>query len=113
MCFSQSNYGIIPKNHNCYYFVYLLVGFIVDELLVAAYGSVFDTITTRTFEAVNLKLPKMSKITDFELTVCGYFIKKELNTKQIQTLQKLRDTLLPKLISGEVRVKYTPEHVDQ
>ena len=27
------------------------------------------------------------------------------NQKQIQTLQKLRDTLLPKLISGEVRVK--------
>lgn len=27
--------------------------------------------------------------------------------KQIQTLEKLRDTLLPKLMSGEVRVKYT------
>ena len=28
----------------------------------------------------------------------------EFNTKQIQTLETLRDTLLPKLISGEVRV---------
>lgn len=27
--------------------------------------------------------------------------------KQIQTLEKLRDTLLPKLMSGEVRVKYS------
>ncbi|NQE05826.1 hypothetical protein C5S32_08140 [ANME-1 cluster archaeon GoMg1] len=28
-----------------------------------------------------------------------------INSKQIRTLEKLRDTLLPKLISGEVRVK--------
>ena len=28
-----------------------------------------------------------------------------LNSKQISTLEKLRDTLLPKLMSGEVRVK--------
>jgi type I restriction enzyme S subunit len=28
------------------------------------------------------------------------------NAKQIKSLEKLRDTLLPKLISGEVRVTY-------
>ena len=28
------------------------------------------------------------------------------NNKQIRTLEKLRDTLLPKLMSGEVRVEY-------
>ena len=27
-------------------------------------------------------------------------------SKQIQTLEKLRDNLLPKLMSGEVRVSY-------
>ncbi|KOO18406.1 hypothetical protein AC068_12440 [Morganella morganii] len=113
MCFSQSNYGIIPKGHNCYYFVYLLIGFIVDELLAAAYGSVFDTITTRTFESVDLKLPEMSEIINFEATVIEHFKKKELNSRQIQTLEKLRDTLLPKLMSGEVRVSYTPEEIKQ
>lgn len=113
MCFSQSNYGIIPKGHNCYYFVYLLIGFIVDELLAAAYGSIFDTITTRTFESVDLKLPEMSEIINFEAIVIEHFKKKELNSKQIQTLEKLRDTLLPKLMSGEVRVNYTPEEIKQ
>ncbi|HDU8503872.1 restriction endonuclease subunit S [Acinetobacter baumannii] len=33
------------------------------------------------------------------------------NLKQIQTLEKLRDTLLPKLMSGEVRVQYQTEDV--
>lgn len=113
MCFSQSNYGIIPKGHNCYYFVYLLIGFIVDELLAAAYGSVFDTITTRTFESVDLKLPEMTVIANFEKTVIEFFKKKESNTKQIQTLENFRDTLLPKLMSGEVCVNYTPEEIKQ
>lgn len=33
------------------------------------------------------------------------------NSKQIQTLENLRDTLLPKLMSGEVRVQYQTEQV--
>lgn len=33
------------------------------------------------------------------------------NSKQIQTLEQLRDTLLPKLMSGEVRVQYQTEQV--
>jgi len=32
-----------------------------------------------------------------------------LNNNQIRTLEKLRDTLLPKLMSGEVRVKLEQE----
>ena len=31
------------------------------------------------------------------------------NTKQIKTLENMRDTLLPKLMSGEVRVKVAGE----
>ncbi|HDV2775084.1 TPA: restriction endonuclease subunit S, partial [Escherichia coli] len=60
MAFSQSNYGIVSKIGNYPFFIYLLVGFIVDDLLTAAYGSVFDTITTRTFESVNLKFPSLN-----------------------------------------------------
>ncbi|CAC9539839.1 Type I restriction-modification system, specificity subunit S [uncultured Gammaproteobacteria bacterium] len=31
------------------------------------------------------------------------------NSKQIKSLEKLRDTLLPKLMSGEVRIQYDKE----
>ncbi len=34
-----------------------------------------------------------------------------VNNRQIRTLEKLRDTLLPKLMSGEVRVKYEEEEM--
>jgi type I restriction enzyme S subunit len=44
-------------------------------------------------------------IKKFEEEVTPFFEKIKSNILQIQTLEKLRDTLLPKLMSGEVRVK--------
>ncbi len=41
----------------------------------------------------------------------GYFDKITINSNQISTLEKLRDTLLPKLMSGEVRVKLELQEV--
>ena len=35
----------------------------------------------------------------------NYYEQRQLNQKENQTLTQLRDTLLPKLISGEVRLK--------
>ncbi|EFB9779281.1 restriction endonuclease subunit S [Escherichia coli] len=111
MAFSQSNYGIVSKIGNYPFFIYLLVGFIVDDLLTAAYGSVFDTITTRTFESVNLKFPSLNSIEKFNEEISPIFSKKETNTQQIKTLETLRDTLLPKLMSGDVRVQYAEEAI--
>ncbi|MFB4685084.1 restriction endonuclease subunit S [Enterobacter hormaechei subsp. hoffmannii] len=111
MAFSQSNYGIVSKIGSYPFFIYLLVGFIVDDLLAAAYGSVFDTITTRTFESINLKFPSLNSIEKFNKEVASLFNKKEINTSQIKILEKLRDTLLPKLMSGEVRVRYAEEEI--
>ena len=38
-----------------------------------------------------------------------YFDKISINSNQISTLEKLRDTLLPKLMSGEVRIQFGQE----
>ncbi len=105
MAFSQSNYGVLPKIDGCYYFTYLLIAFIVDELKSAAYGSVFDTITTNTFREQKIILPEKGKILFFEKEIKYYFEKIYNNTIQIRTLSHLRDTLLPKLMSGEVKTK--------
>ncbi|MES2558390.1 MAG: restriction endonuclease subunit S [Bacteroidota bacterium] len=105
MAFSQSNYGIQPKYKECYFFTYLLIAYSVDELLAAAYGSVFDTITTNTFKEHKISLPPIKTIEEFEAKVKPYFQKIRSNQTQIQTLTQTRDTLLPKLMSGEVRVK--------
>lgn len=105
MAYSQSNYGIMPKVDNCFFFTYLLINHAVSELQSSAYGSVFDTITTATFRDIVVSVPSNESIKVIENSVSGYFMKKLANQKQIQTLEALRDTLLPKLMSGEVRIK--------
>lgn len=105
MAFSQSNYGITPKYKDCYSFTYLLVASSVDELQAAAYGSVFDTITTNTFKEHKIQIPPASEIQSFEKSIRPYFEKMLSNCAQIRTLIRLRDTLLPKLMSGEVRIR--------
>ncbi|MGD9364713.1 MAG: restriction endonuclease subunit S [Desulfobacteraceae bacterium] len=107
MTFSQSNYGVLPKDSGCYFFTYLLINHVVGELLSSAYGSVFDTITTKTFKETTIAMPSPEEISSFEHSVSTYFHKIVFNETQIHTLEKLRDTLLPKLMSGEVRVDYT------
>jgi type I restriction enzyme S subunit len=104
MTFSQSNYGVLPKYMSCFFFTYLLIAYSVDELQSAAYGSVFDTITTNTFKGHEIFLPPKSTIEMFEKMIEPYLLKIKSNQKQIRTLTQTRDTLLPKLMSGEVKV---------
>lgn len=105
MTFSQSNYGVLPKFEDCFFFTYLLVAHSVDELHSAAYGSVFDTITTNTFKGLTIALPEKSQIILFEESVKPYFLKILANQIQVRTFAALRDTLLPKLMSGEVKIE--------
>jgi type I restriction enzyme S subunit len=104
MALSQSNYGIKPRLKDCYFFTYLLIANAVEELQSASYGSVFDTITTSTFKEHQITVPNEKEIQDFDKKVSPYFEKMLSNELQIRLLAKLRDTLLPKLMKGEVRV---------
>ena len=53
----------------------------------------------------SLRLPKKLVLNQFVDLIEPFFIKIRFNIQQLETLQSLRDTLLPKLISGEVRLK--------
>lgn len=104
MTFSQSNYGVMPADGTSFYFTYLLIDHAVDRLLSAAYGSVFDTITTRTFKNLKLPAPPVVEVQKFEQKVSSFFEKMETNTKSIKKLIESRDLLLPKLMSGKVKI---------
>jgi type I restriction enzyme S subunit len=104
MAFSQTNYGILPIFDECYFFTYLLIAYVVDELKAAAYGSIFDTITTNTFNEQKFRVATMDHVREFENNIKPYFEKILYNSFQIHMLYHLRDTLLPQLMSGVVRV---------
>ncbi len=50
------------------------------------------------------KLPPKEKVALFTTIVKDYWVKKNVNQNQIATLTQLRDTLLPKLMNGELRI---------
>ncbi|WP_106121361.1 restriction endonuclease subunit S, partial [Escherichia coli] len=55
--------------------------------------------------------PSEEKLKNFHDLVGSYWNKIHNNHKKIQTLETLRDTLLPKLMSGDVRVQYAEEAI--
>ncbi len=70
-------------------------------------GTATLNINTSSFSKMYIEKPDDIILEKFLSEVKSFFEKILSNTKQIQTLEKLRDTLLPKLISGEVKVNYS------
>ncbi|WP_282779543.1 restriction endonuclease subunit S [Phaeodactylibacter xiamenensis] len=69
-----------------------------------ANGSTFLEISKSAFKSLEIQIPPEELRKEFQEWVIPYFKKIKSNQTQIRTLTALRDTLLPKLMSGEVRV---------
>jgi type I restriction enzyme S subunit len=69
-------------------------------------GTVFGSISKSDIQQMKTTIPPITIINKFESEVGRVNQKIIINCNQIRTLEKLRDTLLPKLMSGEVRVAY-------
>lgn len=68
-------------------------------------GTVFGSIGKDDFNKLKNILPSSKLVEKFQAQAAPLDEKIYKNTLQIKTLTRLRDTLLPKLMSGEVRVK--------
>jgi type I restriction enzyme S subunit len=68
-------------------------------------GSTQEYISLGSLRSISFFIPSLEAVEKFNNEVEPCFEKIESNSVQIRTLEKLRDTLLPKLMSGEVRVK--------
>lgn len=105
---SQTNQQIntiIPKHSKYRYFLYLTMKASYDLLHAEASGGTATlNLNTGNFSRIAVPLPPDNLLLEFESIVDKVFNKIYQNQAQIQTLEKLRDNLLPKLISGEVRV---------
>jgi type I restriction enzyme S subunit len=55
--------------------------------------------------SLEMAIPQKESVIEYNKTVRSIFQKMKNNNSQIQTLSKLRDTLLPKLMKGEIRVR--------
>ena len=92
-------------------FMYLWCKANMELIKNSGNGSVFQEISKASFRALPFVCPPMKLVQVFHIYCTDWFNKIKLNAKQIHTLENLRDTLLPKLMSGEVRVQYQTEEV--
>lgn len=68
-------------------------------------GTVFGSINKADFQNLEIGIPTTEQVEQFEKTCYPIDQMIENNEKESRTLASLRDSLLPKLMKGEVRVK--------
>jgi type I restriction enzyme S subunit len=73
-------------------------------------GSAQPNANAQELTSFEIAVPPDSILSKFYLSLSPLDEKRYRNGIQIRTLEKLRDTLLPKLMSGEVRVQYDEDH---
>jgi type I restriction enzyme S subunit len=105
MTMNQSCYGIRGTNKRGDYFTYLTIRNEVSDLQQQTHGSVFDTITRATFQGIDTVIPPVQLTRLFDKSVEPLMLRILANLKESRILAGMRDTLLPKLLSGEIRVK--------
>lgn len=67
-------------------------------------SSIVTAINSTMIKNIHVMVPSNACLEKFDKTIKPIFAKIKVITIQIQTLSKLRDTLLPKLMRGEIRV---------
>ena len=68
-------------------------------------SSIATAVNSKSIKALEIIAPDSGIISKFYATVKPLFEKLKVNSQQIQTLTKTRDVLLPKLMSGKLRIK--------
>lgn len=86
-------------------FIYLWLGANMDSIHARANGSTFMEISKSSFRPIPLILPPEPIMAGFVALVRPMFERIHANQQETRTLTGLRDLLLPRLISGKLRLR--------
>lgn len=108
--YAIKNIGLFKTSQNiewCYY-TYLWIKSPLGQEFIHEQrsGSTQEYISLGGLRSIVFNRPPAELLRQFNNEIEPYFHKLKTNSAQIETISKLRDTLLPKLMSGEVRVAY-------
>lgn len=103
MAMNQSNYAILSNKGYSQYFAYLMTVSIVKKLKFKANGAVFDAITSKDFKE-QIIIPNLNVVNRFDSIIQPIFDNILNIGFENLRLSTLRDTLLPKLMSGQIKV---------
>ena len=105
---SQTNQqinSVIPFNLHSKYYNYYILRTVAKQIATrGSGGSVFGNLNKTAFSKIQILWAPEKLQIFFTYKIEPLFNKIQTNNKQIQTLTEMRDALLPRLISGKIRV---------
>jgi len=113
--YAIKNVGLLKTSQNhdwkIYTYLWLLSSEGKDFIHATKSGSTQEYISLGSLRSIVFNKPDNNTLRKFNKIAEIHFDKIHENNKQIRTLEKLRNTLLPKLMSGEVRVEYAEKAI--
>ena len=103
-CLGRGVAGITNINPIYKEYAFHLINSSIENFKRAATGSVISGISRKDIENIDVIIPSSDEINKYHAVQKPIFDKLENNRIEINNLIKLRDTLLPKLMSGEIDV---------
>lgn len=107
LAINQGFIAMKPKKGVSNLFLLLWASVAQDDILSRANGSTFLEISKANFRPIPLVAPRVNVMEAFDRQVGPLYKRIVENERASRTLADLRDALLPKLLSGEVRVRDT------
>ena len=101
---NQQINSLVLNEDRTYPYVYILLKNMKEEFLNIASGSAVPIINKSTFSNLKVILPNKNILNRFNEIMISNFEIIRNNLDENEILEKLRETLLPKLMSGEIRV---------
>ncbi len=104
---ASTNQGFITIIPNEKFSIHFLYGWLLNKIGIIkllASGSTFPEISKSSFRGLDFLIPLAEVLEKYDLILNPIYKRVENNIFQIQTLTKTRDALLPKLMSGQLRV---------
>jgi type I restriction enzyme S subunit len=100
----QINSIVCKENISPYYIFSLMKNYRTHIINLGSGGTATLNLNKRDFEKIKIIIPETNIMKKYESKTKHLFDRILLNQKENAILSQLRDTLLPKLISGEIRV---------
>ena len=103
ICTNQGFKSLVPREAGTC-FLYCFLKYITPEIEKKSTGSTFKEASGALMKSLQVIMPEQKVFEDFEEIVSPLFAKIESLEKENSRLSLLRDTLLPRLMSGEIEV---------
>lgn len=103
-CIGRGLASISSRDNFNSFILYTLMNLKRSFDIYNAEGTVFGAINKDSLNSIEVIIPTKEEIYKFEEIASNLDKKIRQNTIEVQKLQKIRDTLLPKLMSGEIDV---------